>query len=168
LLYLGSLTHPDTSEINVQNLAPVTGRDIGRWHYWPTNTGIVDSDVDAPEGAYGLTYGVFHRFLAADVHFDRLDVDIGVSVLQLVHRRLQSLWIYIRDCQALDAMGGKGVCSVLANTYGSVSTTAAGFPDRAPKIWDDLLCPNLPDAAPVTNAVPFSRDAILSVSLNAT
>jgi hypothetical protein len=115
LLYLSSLAHPDTSEIDIQDLTPILGHNFRRWYGWATDTGIVNSDVYTSKGAYRLAYAVFDRFLAADVHFDRLDVDIGVSPFQLIHRCLQSLWIDINNCQLLDAMGREAVCGVLAN-----------------------------------------------------
>lgn len=61
-------------------------------------------------------------------------------------------------------MCGEAVCGVLANTYGGVSAIVTQLLDRALLIREDLLSWNLPDAAPVTIAVPFSRDAILSVT----
>jgi hypothetical protein len=59
-------------------------------------------------------------------------------------------------------MRGKAVCSVLANTYAEVSETAARSSDWTRGIIKGLPSWHLPEAAPVTNAVPVSRAAIIN------
>jgi hypothetical protein len=48
-----------------------------------------------------------------------------MSLLKLAHRRLQSFWINIRNCQSPNAMCGEAVCGILANTYEGVSAIVA-------------------------------------------
>jgi hypothetical protein len=50
LLYLSSLAHPDTSEVHVDDLAPVTDCNFGRWYSRTRDAGIVDSDLYTPKG----------------------------------------------------------------------------------------------------------------------
>jgi hypothetical protein len=167
LLYLSSLAHPDASKIHVQNLGPVTDRNFWRWYRWASNTGIVNSDVYTSECVHGLPDPFLNRFLAADIHFDRPDVDIGISSPQLIQCCLQSLRIDISDCQSFDAVCGKAVCSILANTCTEISDTAARSRDWTRDTIKGLPSWHSPEAAPVTNAVPLSRAAIMPWSPDA-
>jgi hypothetical protein len=98
LLYLSSLAHPDASEVHVEDLAPVTGRNFGRWYSRTGDAGIVDSDLYTPKGLCSFANAFLYRLLIADIHFDRLNVDIRMPLLKLAHCRLQSLWIDISNC----------------------------------------------------------------------